>query len=235
MQNYFYSLSDALFKKLHGNEQLLLSFEGEDSDFIRLNHNKIRQAGCVAQRRISLDLIEGMRHAEANIDLSGDSNQDLEQLSKILGKLRQQRIFLPDDPYLFFATDINNSEYQHDSEVIDSHDAIEQILHTANGMDLVGIFANGIQYSGFASSMGQRNWHSNANFNFDWSCYHTQDKAVKSNYAGFTWQQDKLTTNMENIKRQLADISKPAKTIPPGKYHAYLAPSAVNEIISLMA
>ncbi len=49
MQDYFYSLGDALFKQLEGDEQLLLGFNGEDSDFVRLNHNKIRQAGvCCA-------------------------------------------------------------------------------------------------------------------------------------------------------------------------------------------
>ncbi len=56
MQDYFYSLSDALFSKLQSDEQLLLGFAGEDSDFVRLNHNRIRQAGSVAQRSLSLDL-----------------------------------------------------------------------------------------------------------------------------------------------------------------------------------
>jgi predicted Zn-dependent protease len=146
---------------------------------------------------------------------------------------------LPEDPYLFYATDINHSEYHHDNEVVDSHDAVEQVLQAASGLDLVGIFANGIQYSGFANSMGQRNWHSSANFNFDWSCYlakgKVSDKAVKSNYAGFVWEQDKLAAKIESIKHQLAILSRPSKTLEPGSYRAYLAPSAVNEIISLIS
>ena len=239
MQNYFYSLSETLFKKLQGNEQLLLSFEGENSDFVRLNNNKIRQAGCVSQRRLCLDLIEGKRHAEACVELAGnsdrDNEQDLNRLVETLKKLRVQRTFLPEDPYLFFATDINHSEYHHDNEVINSHEAIELILQEGKGMDLVGIFANGTQYAGFANSMGQRNWHSSANFNFDWSCYQAKDKAVKNNYAGFNWQQDKLATKIENSKHQLAALSKPSKTITPGRYRAYLAPSAVSEIINMMA
>jgi predicted Zn-dependent protease len=239
MQDYFYALSDALFKKLEGDEQLLLGLAGEVSDFVRLNHNKIRQAGSVAQRTVSLDLIEGKRHTEANVDLTGDSEQDLNQLVDTLKQLRQQRTLLPEDPYLFYATDINHSEYHHDNEVVHSHDAVEQVLQAASGLDLVGIFANGIQYSGFANSMGQRNWHSSANFNFDWSCYLAKgkvgDKAVKSNYAGFVWEQDKLAAKIESIKHQLAILSMPSKTLEPGSYRAYLAPSAVNEIISLIS
>jgi predicted Zn-dependent protease len=235
MQDYFYALGDSLFKKLEGNEKLLLGFYGENADFVRLNQNKIRQAGSVTQRTLSLDLIEGKRHAQADVELAGDTARDLDQLANMLGNLRRQRTLLPDDPYLTYSTEINHTEYHHDNEVIDSHDAVQQIVQAAGGMDLVGIFANGIQYSGFANSMGQRNWHSSANFNFDWSCYLEKDKAVKSNYAGLDWRSDKLAANMDDIEHQLSVLSRPSKSIAPGDYRAYLAPSAVSEIISMMA
>ncbi len=193
-----------------------------------------RQAS-VSQRSLCLDLIEGRRHAEACVELAGDKDQDTKQLADTLEKLRQQRAFLPEDPYLSFASDINNTEYHHDAEVVNSHEAIEQILQAGTGLDLVGIFANGSQYVGFANSMGQRNWHSSANFNFDWSCYLSKDKAVKSNYAGFDWQQEKLLGKIENCKQQLAVLAKPAKTIEPGSYRAYLSPSAVSEIMGMMS
>ena len=48
MQDYFYSLADKLFSMLQGEERLLLGFGGEVSDFVRLNHNRIRQAGHAA-------------------------------------------------------------------------------------------------------------------------------------------------------------------------------------------
>jgi predicted Zn-dependent protease len=113
---------------------------------------------------------------------------------------------------------------------------VVQAAHSSAGdMDLVGIFANGIQYAGFANSMGQRNWHSSANFNFDWSCYLAKDKAVKSNYAGFEWDANKLSAKMDSIRHQLDMLARPAKTLEPGNYRAYLAPSAVNEIIGMMS
>jgi predicted Zn-dependent protease len=235
VQDYFNSLSDTLFRKLQSDEQLLLCFSGEDSDFVRMNHNRIRQAGSVAQRRLSLDLIEGQRHVQAGVELVGDSQQDLDQLTGVLQKLREQRALLPEDPYLNFSTDINSTEYHHDNEVIGSHDAVEQIVQAGGDLDLVGIFANGIQYTGFSNSMGQRNWHSSASFNFDWSCYLAKDRAVKSNYAGFDWQQVKLADMMESVKHQLSILERPSKILEPGAYRAYLAPSAVSEIISMMA
>jgi predicted Zn-dependent protease len=235
MQDYFYSLSDVLFSKLDGEEQLLLGFSGEDSDFVRMNHNRIRQAGSVAQRSLSLDLISGKRHAQASIELTGEQARDMEQLDITLKKLREQRELLPEDPYLVFAEEINSTEYHHDNETVNSQEAVEQVVQAAGDMDLVGLFANGIQYAGFANSMGQRNWHSSANFNFDWSCYLSKDKAVKSNYAGFDWQPERLAEKLDSIRHQLSMLSRPSRTLEPGSYRAYLAPSAVNEIISMMS
>jgi len=235
MQDYFYSLSDKLFSRLEGEEQLLLGFSGEDSDFVRMNHNRIRQAGSVAQRSLSLDLISGKRHAQASIELSGEQARDMEQLDITLKKLREQRELLPEDPYLVFAEEINNTEYHHDNDTINSQEAVEQVVQAAGDMDLVGLFANGIQYAGFANSMGQRNWHSSANFNFDWSCYLSKDKAVKSNYAGFDWQPERLVEKLDSIRHQLSMLSRPSRTLEPGSYRAYLAPSAVDEIINMMS
>lgn len=235
MQEYFYSLGDAFFRKLEGDEQLLLGFYGEDSDFVRMNHNRIRQAGSVAQRTLSLDLIEGKRHAKASLELTGDSALDRDQLADTLKQLREQRALLPEDPYLNFSTEVRNTEYHHDNDVIDSHAAIKQLVRGAGDMDLVGIFANGHQYAGFANSMGQRNWHSSASFNLDWSCYLAGDKANKSNYAGFDWQPDRLAAKMDSIEHQLSRLSRPSITIEPGNYRAYFAPAAVSEIIETMA
>ena len=239
MQDYFYTLSDALFGKLEGDEQLLLDFSAEDSDFVRMNHNRIRQAGSVAQRSLSLDLVKGKRHAQADIELAGDQALDMAQLETTLKKCREQRALLPEDPYLVFSSEINNTEYHHDNATINSHDAVEQIVQAAkqdgDDMDLVGLFANGSQYAGFANSMGQRNWHSSTSFNFDWSCYLTKDKAVKSNYAGFDWQPKTLAEKMDSIRHQLSMLSRPSKTLEPGSYRAYLAPSAVNEILNMVS
>lgn len=235
MQDYFYTLSDKLMHGLEGDEHLLLSFSGEDSDFVRFNNNKIRQAGRVAQHELNLDLIQGKRHAQASVSLAGELEQDLWQLSVVMHQLRAQRPYLQEDPYLIYATEVNNTEQHHEQSLIDSTEAVEQIRRAAEGLDLVGIWANGAMVSGFANSFGQRNWHSNASFNFDWSCYHAKDKAVKSSYAGFDWQADTLVAKFAAIREQLAIVAQPAKTIEPGQYRVYLAPSALEEIIGMMA
>ncbi len=235
MQDYFYNLCDCLFKELQQNENLLISFTGEDSDFVRFNHNKIRQAGHVTLRIINLELIMDKRHANIELDITGDLTQDINLLKNSLHVLREQCQFLPEDPYLHYSKNINNLSSCHDKNIIETSKMIMHIHTVATQMDMVGILANGSQFNGFCNSFGQKNWHSNTSFNFDWSCYFEKDKAIKSTYAGFNWKQNALKEKMEHVENQLSQISTPPITIKPGHYRAYLSPSALNEIISMMA
>ena len=91
MQDYFNELMDTTFGLLQGDEFLLAGFTGENSDFIRLNKNRIRQAGAVHQMTLSLDLIAGNKHAQAFCNLIGDLNLDLSQLRSVIDTLREQR------------------------------------------------------------------------------------------------------------------------------------------------
>ena len=235
MRAYFNLLADSLMALLTGDEVLLCSFDGEDSDFVRLNRNKVRQAGHVTQRYIHLDLIRGQRHATCNSVLAGHLEYDLPPLRALLETLRAQLALLADDPYLMYATEINNTTQGDNTAIIDSSTALNDILHAAHGLDLVGLWASGAIYSGFANSLGQRNWHQSTTFNFDWSCYHQTDKAVKNNYAGFAWDDHLLKQKMHDARTQLDVIARPARTLPPGHYRAYFAPAALEELLGVMS
>ena len=49
MQEYFKKISDLLFNALEKSEILILNFDAEETDFIRFNKSKVRQAGKVNQ------------------------------------------------------------------------------------------------------------------------------------------------------------------------------------------
>ncbi|MBT7408309.1 MAG: hypothetical protein HN826_01275 [Methylococcales bacterium] len=235
MKHSFTQLVDFLKQKITTNEQFLLNLSAEESDFVRLNHNKIRQAGHVKQIHLSLKLIQGEKHATGNISLMGESEEDFVRIHRLLNHLRSQLPFLPDDPYLNFSTEINQTETEHSSHLPESQQMIDDIIHTADTLDLVGIFASGTQYQAFANSFGQYNWYMNNNFNFDFSCYLEKDKAVKSGYAGYQWDKASFVQRIKNAKQQLDILKIPEKIIQPGQYRVYLAPSALAEILSMMA
>ena len=109
------------------------------------------------------------------------------------------------------------------------------VLDAAEDLDLVGILAHGTIESGFANSLGQKNWFSKPSFNLDWSMYSHGDKAVKSGYSGSKWDSDVFKDKLNRGREQLELLGRPAKTIAPGAYRAYLTPAAVAEILGLLA
>jgi predicted Zn-dependent protease len=235
MQEYFYALADAMTARLQGDEVYTCSFHGEDSAFVRFNHSAIRQPGTVTQRTLSLDLILGQRHAAGDIALSGDIATDEARIDQVLTSLRETLPHLPEDPYLLYATEVQQSEHHGDNRLPENAQAVEAILAAGRGRDLVGIYAAGGIYSGFANSLGQRNWFSSYSFNFDWSFYHAADKAVKTAYAGFAWDDAEFAHKVEAAADQLAVLQHAPRTIEPGRYRVYLAPAALYDILELLS
>jgi predicted Zn-dependent protease len=235
MQDYFYALADAITESLHGDEFYTCTFRAEDSDFVRFNLSAIRQAGTVEQRLLTLDLIHGRRHAAAEVALSGDFESDCARLRQLLTELREQLPYLPEDPHLLYATTVHSSAYQGDNRLPDKADAVAAVLEAGSGRDLVGMYAAGGIYAGFANALGQRNWFTSYTFNCDWSFYYQNDKAVKTSYAGFVWEPTAFAHKVAEAAAQLEVLRRPPHTIPPGRYRVYLAPTALYDIVEMLA
>jgi len=235
MQDYFYSLAELIQSLLQGEEVFTCAFNGETSAFVRFNHNRIRQAGQVTQQSITLDLIAGRRHAAADLTLAGDPAVDRTRLAGLVEELRATRANMPEDPFLYYATEVHSSERCYPGTLPAGQAMAESILTAGQGHDLVGILASGAIHAGFANSLGQRNWYSRHSFNLDWSLYLRADKAVKARYAGFDWRDEELRTRMETAAAQLAVMAQPARQVPPGRYRAYLTPVALEEILNLLS
>jgi predicted Zn-dependent protease len=235
MQDYFYTLADTISALLRGQEVYTCTFYGEDSDFVRFNHSAVRQPGTVTQRVLSLDLIAGQRHTAGEMALSGDPETDRSRLTHLITDLREKLSYLPEDPYLLYATEVRHSEQLDDNRLPAREDAVAAIIEAGRGRDLVGIYAAGGIYAGFANSFGQRNWYTSYNFNLDWSFYLQGDKAVKMAYAGFDWQQADFEHKVTTAIAQLEVLRRVPKTISPGRYRAYLSPAALYDILDTLS
>ena len=235
MHEYFYTLADAITALLKGDEIYTCTFRGEDSDFVRFNQSAVRQAGTVTQRFLNLDLIRGQRHAAADVALSGDLEEDRTRLTQTVAELREQLPYLPEDPYLLYATEVQSSVHEGENALPDSASAVAAVLDAGRGRDLVGFYAAGGIYAGFANAFGQRNWFASYNFNCDWSFYYQADKAVKTAYAGFVWKPDEFAHKVATAAEQLEQLRQAPRTIPPGHYRVYLAPAALDDILHTLA
>ena len=234
-QDAFYSLSEQLCAGLRGDEHLFCSLDAESSDFVRLNRNRIRQAGAVRSAVLGLNLISGARQAEAACDLSGELEQDLTLARGLLARLRERLAHVPDDPYLNYSTEPSVSDCWVGETPPDAGAAVADLITAAAGLDLVGIWASGEISAGLASSIGHSHWHASTSFNLDWSAYLESDKAVKASYSGLTWEPGVLAGKLEAMRQGLAVMARPARVITPGRYRAYLAPAAVAELMGMLA
>jgi predicted Zn-dependent protease len=234
-QSYFDALVTSASGRLTGEEVLLANVSGERTDFIRFNRGDVRQAGSVDQRSLTVDLIEGLRHVGGSIQLTGDFPTDDARLTALAGELREQRRLVADDPFLLYNTSPESTERTVAHELPTPEAALADIRAAGRGRDLVGIYAAGDTSSGFANSLGQRNWFQSATFNLDWCFYLRADKAAKNLYAGFRWDDDTFARKIEWSARQLAALERDPIELSPGEYRTYLAPRAMEELVSLMS
>jgi len=234
MKDLFFSLVEYATGALTGNEVLLANFCGEQSDFVRFNRACVRQAMTVTQAAIELTLIDGGRRDKVALTVTGDRPLDRAAVTEALDTMRRDLPSLPPDPYLLYSAESGSSQREQAGQLPSAEEVIDAIISAAQGTDLVGVWCSGPIYRGFASSVGARHWHAVDSFLFDWSLYHATDKAVKSAWAGDTWSRAKLSSRMERAKSQLAFLARPAKTLAPGEYRAYLAPAAVDELLWML-
>jgi predicted Zn-dependent protease len=231
----FFTVADDLLAQLRSDETLFAAYGGEASRFVRLNRNRVRQAGRVRRTGLDLTLIVGDRQVDGSCDLSGTPAEDLDRALALLGRLRERIPHVPDDPYLHFSTEPDRSERVLPAQLPATNEAMGTLTELADGLDLVGIWAAGDIADGLVSSLGHRHWHRSSSFNLDWSCYRDGDKAVKDSYSGFTWDPDELARRLERQRRRLEVMARPERQITPGRYRAFLAPAAVQELVDMLA
>ncbi|GAB5338078.1 TldD/PmbA family protein [Pseudomonas fluorescens] len=232
--NNFKALVDWLKQAITDKEQFHLGFAGESSEFVRFNHAQVRQAGQVQQASLNLKLIHDGRHADLTITLAGEPALDRQRLANGLQQLRETLPLLPQDPYLL----LNHNAWQSHNEQLRPLPELAQVLHdisqAAEGVDLVGFYAAGPISRGFASSDGAFGWHQANSFNFDFSLFHANGEAVKATYAGHTWDSAEFAARFLQAREQLAFLGRPLHSLAPGQYRAYLAPAALEEILSII-
>lgn len=232
-RQHFCELLAHLQAQVAGEEGFTLAYSAEQSGFVRFNRGRVRQAGQVQQSYVTLALYQGQRHAESRLALDGTLVEDLPRLQQTLQQLRAVLPTLSDDPYLRLNREAWRSELAVEATLPDSAAMAQQIVSAASGLDLVGFLAVGPQYQGFASSWGAFGWYAASSFNLEFSLFHENGQAVKSAYAGEQWDAQAFARKLEDARQQLAYLGRPAKALQPGAYRAYLAPAALEELISL--
>jgi predicted Zn-dependent protease len=235
MQQQLDDLAQAAFGALHKDEHATVSYSGEVTDFARLNHGRVRQAGTVDQADVSVRILRGRRHASRSLTLRGEG--DAARVAAAVGGLRGLLDLVPEDPHLSVHTEpVQQASVL--GEAPDGPEAVSAVLDMAAAggapPDLVGIWASGRMGRGFASSWGQRSWFERGTWSLDFSLVHAGDKAVKRSVSGLAWDPARVRAAMDTARQELVALGRPVRTIAPGEYRAWLAPAAVEELWSLL-
>jgi predicted Zn-dependent protease len=235
MRGYFEELATALEARARPGEVVISRMSAEDSDFVRFNKSAVRQATAVRQVQWTLMLVAGKRRIDASTSLSGNAGVDREALAALLDSMRVAIADVPEDPFLLYAVEPAASVSERPATLPDPAQVIDEVLAAGRGLDLVGFHASGPIHKGFSSSLGVRHWHSVANFSFGWCLYHGRDKAVKSTYAGSTWESASFEARMAFAREQLARLDEKPHPLSPGAYRALLSPAAMTEILGMLS
>ena len=235
MKQYFHDLAAHVQSLARPGEVIVSWLAAEDSDFIRFNKSAVRQSTAVHQAVWTVTLTRGKRRIDAQVTLAGNLAADRETLGGFIAKLREGFDDVPEDPYLLLEEKAAQSAHESAGRLADPGQVIDEVVAAGKGLDLVGFYAGGPIYRGFANSLGARYWHAARNFNFSWCLYHDRDKAVKTSYAGFAWEKDAFAGKMRFAREQLKRLVEKPRTLDPGAYRAFIAPAAMNELLGMLA
>jgi predicted Zn-dependent protease len=171
--------------------------------------------------------------------LSGDFESDRTLTKALLERAREEAKVLPADPFLVEMQNRGESRKEHKGQLLNSEEAIGNILEEAHGNDFVGIYTAGPLVRATANSHGQKHWFTTENFFIDYSLYTTnidhENKAVTGRYSGLAWDQKQFSEKLKNSKNQLSLMKRKSQNLKPGSYRTYLAPGAVAEVCSMLS
>lgn len=234
MKNYFFELARSIDRHLKPPEQYSAWFSAEEMHYVRFNQARCRQAGSVWQHKLSIDLIEGLRHARMTLTLTKCPKTDEALIASALTTLRGYLKGSAEDPYLLINSQPQPSEHVGNVYKCSKEEIVDTILETTQGLDFVGSYIGGPMYRGYAQSSGQRNWFEKSSFVIDWSLCHSGDKAVKQNYSGENFDKLAFKNKIEEGKQGLALLAQKTQSIAKGSYRVYFSPAAVYELLSML-
>ena len=235
MKKVFNSISDSLFKELKSSEDVILSFSGENSQFIRFNNGSVRQTGMVDDADIELKFISNNRICGGGFTISGDMEIDLARGKHEIERMRHETNELPEDPFLVLPKNLGSSNVIKEANGLKFEDSIDAILPAMSGTDFVGILANGKMFRGNANSKGQNHWFETDTYSLDYSLVTSTHQMVKGSFSGSDWNQEEYESYVKRSKEKLSLMERKPIKIKTGDYRTWFESAAVSDFLGMFS
>ena len=235
MKKVFKSISESLFKELKSGEDVILSFSGENSQFIRFNNASVRQTGLVDDADIELKFISNNRICGGGFTISGNMEIDLARGKHEIERMRNETNELPEDPFLVLPKNLGSSNVVNVASGLKFEDSIDAILPAMSGTDFVGILANGKMFRGNANSKGQNHWFETDTYSLDYSLVTSNHQMVKGSFSGSDWNQDEYESYVNRSKEKLSLMERKPIKIKTGDYRTWFESAAVSDFLGMFS
>ena len=228
------AMCERLFANLRPGEDVTVGLEAEETLYLRLNNNRVRQNTDVTQRVLQIRYQGGGRTIDHGMNLSGQVDTDCRSIDAVLERCRLDSAVLPQDPFQVPVQNHGSSREVFRGQLLTPEALISAIVEPAGGCDLVGFYAGGVVISANRNSKGQNHWFETENFFFDYSLYNGP-QAVKGVYAASSWSAPDWAANLERSKASLHLLKRPMQSVQPGAYRSYFAPAAFADLLGMMS
>ncbi|MFN8944521.1 MAG: metallopeptidase TldD-related protein [Pseudobdellovibrionaceae bacterium] len=233
IRQWWDGLTQKLFNELKSGEVLGLSLHAEDTEFVRFNACLVRQNTNVKQIAVDFQLQTKNSNLSYGCGLTGHLESDFATALSFLNEMRFDLAALPSDPLFVPLVNNGKSNKVYKGETVPSEKIVTFLEQNQKEMDLAGIFCQGPVIKANKNSLHQDHWFETESFYFDYSLF-DKDRAVKGNYSGQIWHEEKFETQITQSKNFLSLMKKEKKSLAPGPYKVYLAPAATAELFSIM-
>ncbi len=236
----FNRLTEAIGESLSSSpeQHFTVSLAGEDSQFTRFNHAKVRQSGQVCDGQLRLTLMNAQQTTTASIPFVASFETDWPLTQQTLQQLQADLPDLPVDPYVVLpetaklGQEPDNSLEARSGKLLSPKAIAETLVAPVRSLDFSGLYAGGLSYRAYGDSAGKRHWFETPSFTLDYSLFGDRpQQAIKGTLAGNYWNGADYQRSIATAQQQLQLLAKPAIAIPKGAYRTYLAPAAVGDLI----
>jgi len=235
MEKIFNNLCESLFSKLDSGEDLVLSFDGENSQFVRFNNASVRQTGLVDDADLGLKFISNGRTCNGGFTVSGNPDIDIKRGVSEIERMRAESREIPEDPFVVLPNDSASSHEIKQASGLAFEDAVDAILPAMHGTDFVGILANGRMYRGSANNLGQKHWFETESFCLDYSLVTPEHQMVKGCYAGSDWNQDEYEDYVKRSRKKLTMMERKPVKVDTGEYRTWFEAAAVADFLGMFS
>jgi predicted Zn-dependent protease len=230
---WFIDLKTVVFTKARRNELIVCGIDADFCEFARVSRVALVQVSRVEHISFHLSTGYGAHRIGSNLTLPTDSRTATSVVLKELTRLREWLDSIPEDPFFVDWSEVSESVESTIAETVPVECFYEDFYRISNGLDVVGLYANGPMISGWATSIGHFHWKPTHRYFFDFSVYAAGDKAVKDFVGGPSWDKDRYAEKIAQARTTVDFLMRPPVAVPTGKFRAMFSAESVSDLLSL--